>query len=150
MIWLVEKKIIVLHVRHAVWCNFLTQFAKGRREIFIFEVLTTTPARSSKYLIFCRCMKTIPARLSKVHAAYFVQRVLYMEWWQAINLTQSSILMWRFRCCSRRSSLNFLLRRLLHDYFSSFNQSNHWFVALSLPLPMPMPFSFLKFPKLPI
>ena len=24
-----------------------------------------------------------------------------------------------------------------HDYFSSFNQSNHWFVALPLPLPLP-------------
>ena len=30
-----------------------------------------------------------------------------------------------------------------HDYLSSFNQSNHWFVALSLTLPS----SNLKFPK---
>ena len=30
-----------------------------------------------------------------------------------------------------------------HDYFSSFNQSNHWFVALSLM----MPSSILKLPK---
>ena len=29
-----------------------------------------------------------------------------------------------------------------HDYFFSFNQSNHWFVVLSLPLPS----SFLKLP----
>ena len=30
-----------------------------------------------------------------------------------------------------------------HDYFSSFNQSNHWFVAL----PLPLPSSNLKFPS---
>ena len=33
-----------------------------------------------------------------------------------------------------------------HDYFSSFNQSNHWFVALSLTLPS----SDLKLPIIPI
>ena len=34
-----------------------------------------------------------------------------------------------------------------HDYFSSFNQSNHWFVALSLTLTLPS--SNLKFPIIP-
>ena len=43
MIWLVEwGKIIVQHVRHTFWCNFLTQSARWRREIFILEVPTTS------------------------------------------------------------------------------------------------------------
>ena len=34
-----------------------------------------------------------------------------------------------------------------HDYFSSFNQWNHWFVTLSLTLPLTLPSSNLKFPN---
>jgi len=30
---------------------------------------------------------------------------------------------------------NIALKSVPHDYFPSFNQSNHWFVALSLTLP---------------
>ena len=48
-----------------VLVQFLTLSAKWRREIFIFEVLTTTRARS---------MKTIRVKQAKVHFAYFVQR----------------------------------------------------------------------------
>ena len=55
MIWLVEwRKIIVLHVRHAFWCNFLTQSAKRWSEIFILEILTITRARSRKCFILYR------------------------------------------------------------------------------------------------
>ena len=32
------------------------------------------------------------------------------------------------------------------DYFSSFNQSNHWFVVLSLSLSLSLPLSFLELP----
>ena len=40
--------------------RFNMQFsAKGRQEIFIFEVLTTMQAHSSKYFILCFCMKAI-------------------------------------------------------------------------------------------
>ena len=46
----------------------------SRREIFTFEVLTTTRARSSKSFTLCLCMKTICAKQAKVHSAYFVQR----------------------------------------------------------------------------
>ena len=75
MIWLVEwRKIIVLHVQHAFWCSVLTQSAKRRREIFIFEVLTTTGPRSSKYFLLCLYTKTIRGKQAKVHSAYFVQR----------------------------------------------------------------------------
>ena len=47
-------------------------FDKRRREIF--EVLTTTRARSSKSFIPCLCMKTIRAKQERVHFAYFVPR----------------------------------------------------------------------------
>ena len=63
----------MLHVKHALWCNALTQSATLQREIFIFEVLTTTRARSSKSFILCRYMKNIRAKQAKVHSAYFVQ-----------------------------------------------------------------------------
>ena len=48
--------------------------AKRRREIFTFEVLTTTGARSSKSFILCLYMKTIRAWQAKVHSVYLVQR----------------------------------------------------------------------------
>ena len=48
--------------------------AKRRREIFIFEVLTTIRARGRKSLIICIYMKTIRAKQAKVHFAYFVLR----------------------------------------------------------------------------
>ena len=52
----------------------VTLSAKRRREIFIFEVLTTARARSSKSFILCLYMKAIRAKQAKVHSAYFVQR----------------------------------------------------------------------------
>ena len=74
IIWLVEwRKIIVLHVRHAFWCNVLTKSAKLQREIFIFEVLTTTWARRSKSFILCLYMKNIRAKQVKVHSTYIAQ-----------------------------------------------------------------------------
>ena len=48
--------------------------AKGQREIFIFEVLTTTRARSSKSFTLCFYMKTIRPKQAKVRFAFFVQR----------------------------------------------------------------------------
>ena len=42
--------------------------------IFIFEVLTTTEARSSKFFALCLYMKTIRTKPGKVQFAYFVQR----------------------------------------------------------------------------
>ena len=113
MIWLAEwEQIIVLHVRHAFWCKFFTQSAKRRREIFIFVVLTTTRARSSKFFILCLNMKTIRAKQAKVHFAYFVQRDQHGIISKHLNLTQSSILLWSFRCSSCRSFLNFLFTLL--------------------------------------
>ena len=70
--WMRKKS--VLHVRHAFCCKFLTQSAKWRREISIFEVLTTTRAHSSKSFILCLWMKTIRANQAKVQFAYFVER----------------------------------------------------------------------------
>ena len=64
----------MLHVRHAFWCNVLTYSGKRRRQIFIFEVLKTKRARSSKSFILCLYMKTTRAKQAKVHSSYFVQR----------------------------------------------------------------------------
>ena len=55
-------------------CNVLTYSAKRRREIFIFEVLTTTRARRIKSFSLCLYMKTIRIKQAKVHSAYFAQR----------------------------------------------------------------------------
>ena len=49
-------------------------------------------------------MKTIRAKQAKVHSTDFVQRDQH-----GIITLQSSILMWRFRCNSRRSFLNSLM-----------------------------------------
>ena len=81
----------MLHVRHAFWCDFLTWFAKRRREIFIFEVLTTTRARSGKSFILCLYTKTVRAKQAKVHFAYFVQSEMWNDR-KTLNLTQSFIL----------------------------------------------------------
>ena len=55
----------MLHVQHAFWCNGLTWSAKRRREIFIFEVLTTTRARNSKSFLLSLYMKIIRAKQAK-------------------------------------------------------------------------------------
>ena len=62
--------------RAARSARFLGQFfdVKRRPEIFIFEVLTTTRARSSKSFILCLYVKTIRGKRAKVHFTYFVQR----------------------------------------------------------------------------
>ena len=51
--------------------RLLMSFSKRRREIFLFEVLTATRARSSKSLILCLCMITIGTKQVKVHLAFF-------------------------------------------------------------------------------
>ena len=112
MISLVEwRNIIVLHVRHAFWCIVLMYSAKWRREIFIFEVLTKTGARSSKSFILCLYMKIIRAKKAKVHSVYFAGRDQHGI--IAKDLTQSSILIWRFPCSCRRSFLNSLIAGLV-------------------------------------
>ena len=83
--------------RAACAARFLVQYFEvvcqttSQREIFIFEVLTTTGARSSKSFTLCLVMKTIRAKQAKVHSAYFVQRDQHGI--IAKDLTQSSILM---------------------------------------------------------
>ena len=67
----------MLHVRHAFWYNVLTLTAKRRREIFIFEVQTTTRDHISKSFTLCLYLKTIPTKQAKVRFAYFVQRDQY-------------------------------------------------------------------------
>ena len=82
------------------------------REIFIFEVLTTTRARSSKSFILFFYMKTISAK--QVQVARHIFCTAFPTWndHRSLNLTQSSILMSPFRCSCRRSFLNSLLGSL--------------------------------------
>ena len=77
--------------------------------------------------------------------------VMTLNNWKMIEETRSYIFRWRSRFRRRRVCLSSLwssfgrLRQKIapksvplmqHDFFSSFNQSNHWFVALTLPLPL--------------
>ena len=75
------------------------------------------------------------ARESAFHLFY----TLWPAWnhRKTLNLTQSSIFMWLFRCSSRRCFLNFQIdpKSVPHerrDYYSTFNQSDHCFLVLSL------------------
>ena len=58
-----------------------------------------------KFLILCLHMKTIPAKQAKELFANFVQRAQHGIVAKTLNLTQSAIVMWCFRCSSRRSFL---------------------------------------------
>ena len=54
---------------------------------------------------------------------------------------------WKFHAVVWQTTSKFAPKsvpHVQHDYFSSFNQSNHWFVSLALPLPS----SFLKLPNM--
>ena len=106
MLWLVERgKIIVLHVRHAFWWKFSTYSVKRRGEILIFEVLSTSRARSSIFFILCFCMKIVRAKQAKSVLCLFCTTWPTCNNSKTLNLAQSSILIWRFRCSSRRSFL---------------------------------------------
>ena len=107
-IWLVEWGIIALHVRHAFWCNFLTKFAKRWREIFIFEVLTTTLARNSESFIPCLYRKTILVKQAKLHFGLFCTTWPTWNNRRTLNLTESSILIGSFRLNSCRTLLDSL------------------------------------------
>ena len=92
---------------------------KIRSLIFIFELLTTTRARHSKSFILCLCMKPSRAKQANVHFAHIVHHDQLGIIAKKKNLTRSSILVSRFRCSSRRSSLNFLIC-LRHEPVSYF------------------------------
>ena len=108
MIWLVEcGKIIVLHVRHAFWCNF-----------FHVVCITTTwkfqfwgSDNASRQL---QTFQSLPLRENhSCYASESALRVSCTTWptWnncKTLNLMRSSSLMQGFRCSSRRSFLNSL------------------------------------------
>ena len=106
-------KIIVLHVRLAFWYNLLTLSAKWRREMFYFEVLTTTRALSSKSFILCLGMKAVRAKQAKVDFTY--QLCTTRPTWnnrKPLDFTQSSSLLRRFRGSSHFSFLNSLIKTM--------------------------------------
>ena len=110
------KNIIVLHVRHAFWCNVLTYSAKRRRKIFIFEVLKTTGARSSKSSIHSLSLH----ENHSYQASESALRPFCTTWstWnnrKRLNLMQSSLLLWRFPCSYRPSFILLYLRFYIHS-----------------------------------
>ena len=95
----------MLHVRHALWCNFLTSSAKRRCWIFIFEFLTTTRACRSKSFVHCLCMKT-----TRANASERTLRLFHVKWptWNScktLNRARGPISKRRFDCSSRRRLL---------------------------------------------
>ena len=106
MLWLVERrKIIVLHVRHTFCWKYLTYSVKRRRAILIFEVLSTSRARNSKFFILCLCMKIIRGKQAKSVLCLFRTTWPTCNNSKTLHQAQSSILIWRFRCGSRRKFL---------------------------------------------
>ena len=103
MLWLVgQGKIIVVY---AFWWKFSTKSANRQHEIFIFEVLTTTWAWSSKFFIICLCIKTSRAKQAKTVLC------LFCTTWnnpKTLILMQSSILKRCFCCRSCCSFFNYL------------------------------------------
>ena len=105
-VWLVERrKIIVLHVRHAFCWKFSTYSVKRRRGILIFDVLSTSRARSSKFFILCLCMKIIRGKQAKSVLCLFCTTWPTSKNSKTLHHAQSSILIWRFRCSSRSKFL---------------------------------------------
>ena len=82
-----------------------TYSVKRPREILIFEVLSTSRARSSKFFILCLCMKIIPAKQAKSVLCLFCTTRPTCNNSKTLNLAQTSILIWRFHCSSRRRFL---------------------------------------------
>ena len=82
----------------------MTQSVKSPREIFIFEVQTTTRAHSIKYYFLWSHMKTSPAEQAKGHFAHFVKRAQHGK--VENHLTdRRAILMRHFRRNSRGLNL---------------------------------------------
>lgn len=92
----------VAHWNECVWSS----------EIFLFEALTTTRARSSESFVLCLHMKTIGARHERFSCegkqAFCKTRPTWNNR-KILNLRQSFISLWRIRCSSRHSFFNSLL-----------------------------------------
>jgi len=105
MIWLVEwRKIIVLHVRHAFgamfWRNLPNDVKFSYLRFWQQRVLAAV-----NLSLFAFTWKPFVKNKRKVYFAFCTT-------WndiKTLNLAQSSILIWRFRCSSRLSFLNSLI-----------------------------------------
>ena len=78
-------------------------------EIFIFQVLKTKRAHSSKSFILCLYLKSICVNQVKGPSAHFVQCDQQNDKCKTLNPTQSSILMWCCHCSSHQRFLNSLI-----------------------------------------
>lgn len=73
MSWIERGKIIVLHARDALWCNFLILCVTQGREISKWKILTTTRTTVVNYAL-CASSYVIRANRRKGHCANLWQR----------------------------------------------------------------------------
>lgn len=92
-------KTIVLHLRHAIWCNLLTQAAKQRCEIFEFESIAVN---LSFYALIWKL-----SRQSSERTLGISYNVTNMEWSQKTWPPQSCISKCRFPRSRPSSSIPF-------------------------------------------
>ena len=100
MLWLVERgEIIVLLVRHAFWRIFLLSPRNDNAE---FRFLTMQSAAVKLSFSTFSWNPSVPRQRNSLLRLF---RTTWRTWSNSktINLTQSSILMWRFRCSNRHS-----------------------------------------------
>ena len=89
---------LISWMKHTFWCSFLMKYARKRFEIFVFEVLMTAQALSSKSLFLCLLHEN---QLCLVSERQLCRLCTTWQRWhncKTLHLTQSSILMWHFRC----------------------------------------------------
>ena len=105
MIWLVERgKTIMLRMRHAFWCDVLTYLPNDKVKFSYLEFWQKQELEAINFHYLS---------LHENHSCQASESAvrLFCTTWnnrKTLNLTQSLILMWRFRCSCLRSFLNSL------------------------------------------
>ena len=129
MILLVEwGNIIVLHVRHAFWSNFWRSLPNDDVKSSYLKVWPKREPAAVNPSFFAFAWKRHWCQANESAPRLFCTTWPTWNNRKTLNLTQSSILMWRFRCSSRRSFLNSLLiYRYVYNYYTD------------VPSPLPCP-----------
>ena len=115
--WKCCKPVIWYWLNEGKWCWTFCTFLwdtyslsiKRQREIFKLEVLSTMQACSCRSFVICLYMETNLANQVKGHCSFHAT-CLTCNFWQILNLLQSSILTWSIRCSSHHSFFKSILR----------------------------------------
>ena len=133
--WVESGKIIALLVRIAFYGNFLDVVYQTTTWNFYFEVLTTTraPGRKSFFRSLYTC-KPLPSK--RKYTSPILHNVTnFTSNGKKLNLTQTYILRWNFRCKSCRGYFNSLIIACNPTYANSkldINCDTRFIVLLSL------------------